>query len=174
MISSCAFPTCMTAGTASAWCTRPAAGKSRQQTATERRSRSSAGSPKTTIRVCRRVRQACRQARPPTRCLTYPITTFAIREGTAAAATINRVQIDRNIPSNCGRRLTASDQDVAGMPRGRNRRSREEETHDRGQGQAARHSARFADSPLLVNLFMRRFVLGWKNSGWSEASALAS
>ena len=57
-------------------------------------------------RVCRRVRQARRQARPATRCLTYPITTFAIREGNTAAATINRVQIDRNIPSNCGRRLT--------------------------------------------------------------------
>ena len=29
-------------------------------------------------------------------------------------------------------------------------------------------------SPLLANLYMRRFVLGWKMLGWSEASALAS
>ncbi len=36
----------------------------------------------------------------------------------------------------------ASDQDVAGMRRGGNRRSRSQDTHDRGQGSAARHSAR--------------------------------
>src|SRR2546428_102489 len=30
------------------------------------------------------------------------------------------------------------------MPRGRNRRSRTEDTHDRGAGQSARHSARLA------------------------------
>ena len=35
----------------------------------------------------------------------------------------------------------ASDQDVAGLSRGRNRRSRTEDTHDRGARQAARHSA---------------------------------
>ena len=35
----------------------------------------------------------------------------------------------------------ASDQDVAGMRRGGNRRPRKEDTHDRGQGSAARHSA---------------------------------
>src|SRR6266446_1838574 len=40
------------------------------------------------------------------------------------------------------RARAASDQDVAGMPRGRNRRSRTEDTHDRGPGQPARHSAR--------------------------------
>jgi hypothetical protein len=45
--------------------------------------------------------------------------------------------------------LSVSDQDVAAMPRGRNRRSRPEDTHDRGPGQSARHSARFclADWP---------------------------
>src|SRR6202041_511575 len=35
----------------------------------------------------------------------------------------------------------ASDQDLAGLPRGRNRRSRTEDTYDRGAGQAARHPA---------------------------------
>ena len=38
----------------------------------------------------------------------------------------------------------ASDQDVAGLSRGRNRRSRTEDAHDRGAGQAARHSAGLA------------------------------
>ena len=35
----------------------------------------------------------------------------------------------------------SSDQDVAGLPRGRDRRSGSEDAHDRGAGQAARHSA---------------------------------
>ena len=38
-------------------------------------------------------------------------------------------------------RRAASDQDVAGLPRRRNRRSRPEDTHDRGARQPARHSA---------------------------------
>src|SRR5271166_3475943 len=42
----------------------------------------------------------------------------------------------------------ASDQDVAGLSRGRNRRSRSEDTHDRGARQAARHSAGF--TPLTA------------------------
>src|SRR5271157_5206750 len=42
----------------------------------------------------------------------------------------------------------ASDQDVAGLPRGRNRRSGSEDAHDRGAGQAARHSAGLADLTL--------------------------
>src|SRR5208283_2501747 len=42
----------------------------------------------------------------------------------------------------------ASDQDVAGLPRGRNRRSRTEDTHDRGAGQAARHPAGLAHLTL--------------------------
>jgi hypothetical protein len=42
----------------------------------------------------------------------------------------------------------ASDQDVAGLPRGRNGRSRTEDTHDRGAGQAARHSAGLAHLTL--------------------------
>src|SRR6266446_8721032 len=33
--------------------------------------------------------------------------------------------------------------DVAGMLRGKNRRSRKDDTHDRGSGQAAWHTARF-------------------------------
>ena len=37
----------------------------------------------------------------------------------------------------------ASDQDVAGMRRGGDRRPRSEDTHDRGQGSAARHPAGF-------------------------------
>ena len=40
-----------------------------------------------------------------------------------------------------GPACAASDQDVAGMRRGGNRRPRTEDTHDRGQGSAARHSA---------------------------------
>ena len=39
------------------------------------------------------------------------------------------------------RACAASDQDVAGMRRGGNRRPRKEDTHDRGQGSAARHPA---------------------------------
>jgi hypothetical protein len=35
----------------------------------------------------------------------------------------------------------SSDQDVAGLPRGRDRRSGSEDTHDRSAGQATRHSA---------------------------------
>src|ERR1700732_4117580 len=38
-------------------------------------------------------------------------------------------------------RRAASDQDVAGLPRRRNRRPRPQDTHDRGARQAARHSA---------------------------------
>jgi hypothetical protein len=39
----------------------------------------------------------------------------------------------------------ASDQDVAGKPGGRNRRSRKEDTYDGGAGQPARHPARLTD-----------------------------
>jgi RNA-directed DNA polymerase len=49
--------------------------------------------------------------------------------------------------------------------RGRNRRPRPQDTHDRGQGQRARHPAGLAISPLLANLYMRRFVLAWKKLG---------
>src|SRR5208337_3556235 len=42
----------------------------------------------------------------------------------------------------------ASDPDVAGLSRGRNRRSRTEDAHDRGARQAARHSARLAHLTL--------------------------
>jgi len=54
-----------------------------------------------------------------------------------------------------------------------------EETDDRGRTTAARDNRRGIPqgspiSPLLANLYMRRFVLGWKMLGWSKASALAS
>ena len=42
----------------------------------------------------------------------------------------------------------STDQDVARLPRGRNRRSRSEDAHDRGAGQAAWHSAGLADLTL--------------------------
>ena len=61
-----------------------------------------------------------------------------------------------------------------GMPRGRNRRSRKEDTYDRNPGQPARHPARFTISPLLANIYMRRLVLGWKMRLEQKASALAS
>ena len=38
-------------------------------------------------------------------------------------------------------------------------------TRDRRPGQAARHSAGLADLTLLANIYMRRFVLGWKMLG---------
>jgi hypothetical protein len=44
-------------------------------------------------------------------------------------------------PSDRRSTRAASDQDVAGMPRGRNRRSRKETTHDRSAGQPAGHPA---------------------------------
>ena len=48
-----------------------------------------------------------------------------------------------------------------------------EETDERGhkrrsdpqQGRGPRHAARVSDQPLLANLYMRRFVLGWKTLG---------
>ena len=62
----------------------------------------------------------------------------------------------------------ASDQDVAGMCRGRNRRPRKEEAKHGSQGSAARHSARLTDLTLAGNLYMRRFVLGWKKLGLEQ------
>ena len=46
--------------------------------------------------------------------------------------------------------------------RGRKKRTR-------GQGQPARHSAGPTLSPLLANLYMRRFVLGWKKLGLEQS-----
>jgi hypothetical protein len=43
-------------------------------------------------------------------------------------------------------------QDVVGLPSGRNRRSRKEDTHDRGPGQPARHSARLTHLTASVPL----------------------
>jgi hypothetical protein len=50
------------------------------------------------------------------RSLTYPITTFAIGEGTTAAATINRGQIDRTVSSNCARRLRSHSWPATALP----------------------------------------------------------
>jgi hypothetical protein len=53
------------------------------------------------------------------------------------------------------------DQDVAGMSRERNRRSREEDTDNRGSGQPARHPARLTDlSELLAPVY------GWFTEGF--------
>ena len=52
------------------------------------------------------------------------------------------------------------------MPRGRYRRSWSDDAQcDRGARQAARHSAGLAHLTLLANIYMRRFVLGWKMFG---------
>src|SRR4030088_449942 len=48
------------------------------------------------------------------------------------------------------------------MPRGRNRRSRKEKTHARDRRGIPQGSPL---SPLLANLYMRRFVLGWRKLG---------
>src|SRR5215211_3520487 len=55
------------------------------------------------------------------------------------------------------------------MSGGRNRRSRTEDTHDRSPGQPARHSAGLTHLTLLANLYMRRFVLGWKKLGLEQS-----
>ena len=75
------------------------------------------------------------------------------------------------------RRVLHPDQDVAGLPRGRYlRRSRTDDAHDRGARQAARDSAGLTPiSPLLANIYMRRFVLqDGRCSGSSEPSAHGS
>src|SRR5215467_4925684 len=54
------------------------------------------------------------------------------------------------------------------MSRGRNRRSRTEDAHDRGTGQAARHPARLTDLTLVGESLQRRFVLGWKMLGLEQ------
>jgi RNA-directed DNA polymerase len=45
------------------------------------------------------------------------------------------------------------------------RRAGKEASNDPEQGRGERHAARRADLPLLSNLYMRRFVLGWKIAG---------
>ena len=69
----------------------------------------------------------------------------------------------------------ASDQDVAGLPRGRNRRSRTEDTHDRGARQAARHSAGLAPLSRCWRIFTcAGSCWDGRCSGSSEASARGS
>ena len=68
--------------------------------------------------------------------------------------------------SDCRSARAASDQDVAGMSRGRNRRSRKEETDDRGTGQAARYPARLTHySPYAKgNFTFDRVICGWRRA----------
>ena len=54
------------------------------------------------------------------------------------------------------------------LSRRRNRSPRKEEAHDRGQGQRPWYPAGDPISPLLSNLYMRRFVLGWKRLGLEQ------
>src|ERR1700680_847754 len=51
------------------------------------------------------------------------------------------------------------------MPRGRNRRSRKEDTHDRGSGQPARHSARFTH----LTTAGESLHAGWKMLGLEQS-----
>ena len=57
------------------------------------------------------------------------------------------------------------DQDVVGNGRGRGRRERRQTPHEPGAPGAERDAARCSDLPLLRNVYMRRFILGWKQSG---------
>ena len=63
----------------------------------------------------------------------------------------------------------SSDQDVAGLPSGRNRRSGSEDAHDRGAGQAARHSAGLAPLTLAGQISTcAGSCWDGRCSGWSE------
>ena len=58
---------------------------------------------------------------------------------------------------------------MAGVPGGRNRQAGPQATYHAEQGYETRHAARCAPiSPLLANLYMRRFVLGWKTLGYQK------
>src|ERR1700726_4279268 len=59
----------------------------------------------------------------------------------------------------------ASDQDVVGLPRRRNRRPRPEDTDDEARDKRRGIPQGSPLSPLLANIYMRRFVLGWKKLG---------
>ena len=68
-----------------------------------------------------------------------------------------------------GRACAASDQDVAGMRRGGNRRTRKEDAHTEAKDQRRGIPQGSPISPLLANLYMRRFVLGWKKLGLEQS-----
>src|SRR6516162_10917648 len=55
------------------------------------------------------------------------------------------------------------------MSRGRNRPTGPDDTHDRGPGQPARHPAGLTALTTVANLYMRRFVLGWKKRGLEQS-----
>ena len=67
----------------------------------------------------------------------------ALGQDLTPSSTARRAQAGSDVRARSARRSAraASDQDVVGLPRGRNRRSRSEDTHDRGARQAARHPA---------------------------------
>ena len=51
------------------------------------------------------------------------------------------------------------------MPRGRNRRSGSEDAHTEARDKRRGIPQGSPISPLLANIYMRRFVLGWKMLG---------
>ena len=57
------------------------------------------------------------------------------------------------------------------MPRGEKLMKEDARQIHRSQGQPARHSTGSPVSPLLANIYMRRFVLGWKKLGLNKALA---
>ena len=72
-------------------------------------------------------------------------------------------------PADRRRRDAASDQDVAGSAGRGDRRAGTEASDDPQQGRGQRHAARRADlARCSSNLYMRRFVLGWKALGHEQ------
>ena len=72
-----------------------------------------------------------------------------------------------------GSARAASDQDVAGLSRGRNRRSRTADTHDRRRARPAARAPAGGrpPHPCWRILYMRRFVLGWQMFGLERSSS---
>ena len=62
----------------------------------------------------------------------------------------------------------AADQDVAGIAGGRDRRAGAAPPNDPQQGRRTGYPQGAPISPLLANLYMRRFVLGWKALGHEQ------
>src|SRR5260221_6155960 len=57
---------------------------------------------------------------------------------------------------------------MAGNGGRRNRRKREQTANHSKQRQRQRYSARSTDLAVVGNLYMRRFLLGWKQEGWEQ------